>query len=156
MLSKLFPWKNDEELKVYAMLSIHESLMPFLKMSGIRLVIAAAYSYEEALRQNEVHLESTVGIANMHSWKPSLAMTQIPFQQIVPLYKVVEMVDKIAKTYVPQLARPEGEMQADKIESYCRFAFEKAGASAYERGILTGILKRFRSNIISPNPPQKI
>lgn len=150
MIEKLFPYKQEEDLKIYAMLSVHNSIAHMISDNTARLWLVGAYTLDEALRENDGYLRSALPTAYFN-WRPAVMINTLPFQHIVPPMKVAEMVQKIKADQTPD-KQELITREAAQLEAYCRYVFEKANATPYEKGILTSILDRFIQNIHTTKP----
>lgn len=150
---ELFPLKNSEGLKVYAILSAHRSISENIGDSNIKLAILGAYTLDEALQSNSSYLQAALG-DQMYMWKPGVMFASLGYENIVPITKMAEMIDKIKENESPR-SDDLSAKRVQEMESYARYVFGQAGASSWEKGILTAVLGRFRAAMLKPVSLQK-
>lgn len=151
MIVRLFPFKQEEDLKVYSVLSARADIAPLITDNSAKMMLVAAYSLDEALRQNDMYLTGMIP-TTVHNWRPGILVTQMAYQQIVPVEKITQMVHRIRDEFVPS---PESKREAnvEEIQNYVKYVCDVAGSSPYEKGIMTGILNRFKSKVMNGAVP---
>lgn len=151
MVNRIFPFKREEELKIYAIISARKDVASLISSSSIKLTIVPEYNLDEAMKVNDVFLKNTLPQTH-ENWRGSVFYTATTYQHLIPVDKIVDMVERIRGDQAPQGSKKDTEIA--QLEAYARYVFDSAKATPYEKGILTGILKRFRSNITNSSSKQ--
>ena len=147
LVTRIFPFTNNVDLKIYAILSTHNSIAYTLNDSNARLMVVGAYTLDEALANSQSFLDVSFP-GTSQNWKNGVMTTSFPYQHVVPMDKIIAMVDNIKEDIKPK--QSDEEVMAGRIEAmeaYCRYVFDKGNATPYEKGILTSVLNRFRNNV---------
>jgi hypothetical protein len=145
-VQRIFPLKSENDLKVFGVLSVHNSISSFINDSSCVLTLIGAYSMDEALAINTLFLQQKLS-DQVKMYKSGVMITSINYAHMVPVSKLMNMIDVIKRDLKKEIPDPLSK-GINEMESYTRFVFEKALASPYEKGILTAVLARFRENIM--------
>lgn len=140
MLKRVFPYSRTEGLKIYALLSIKTSLMPLVTHETAEVMIFGAYSLDDAVREN-TQLMVEKHPKDYGEWMSPRLIASQPFEQAVPIAEIGGMVESIKRDMEPDPASIL-TLETDKLINCARYLFDKANATSYEKGILTGIINR--------------
>lgn len=121
-VEKLFPLKNEEDLKIYAILSVHHAIAHLITDDKATLVIVGAYSLDTALQANSAYLASKLGLS-LSEWRFGLLTASLDYVAAVPVIKMASFIEKIEKQ---QAAREKFDPVAkaiQELESYMARTF---------------------------------
>lgn len=151
LVDDIFPLKNEEGLKIYAILSARKDIAAHVDEETTKLVILGAYTLDQALQSNQAYLTTISGAQDI---KPGIMVASLPYPNLVPPLKMAEMIEKIQKKegWSGPAIDPTAK-NVDDLSAYARYVFDKAAASPYEKGILTNILGRFRRSLLPVEKP---
>jgi len=150
-VQRLFPLTQQEDLKVYGILSVHTSIASFINEHTCQLIVLGAYTLDQALNMNKIILQERLK-DKVPQYAHAVLISSIGYQHAVPVLKMAEMIEFIEEENRPldPTTIEKKAKSVQEMESYARYIFDHANASAYEKGILTTILGRFRSKMLVP------
>lgn len=149
VVQKLWPFSRQEDLRVYAIFSGHFDLIRNMSADNNALTVFTAYTNEEAVRIHKEMIMHNSGLTNTDNWRWGASMMSVPFQQLVPMDKVSEMMETIKLKHLEIPSKPTQTAKAvEDLEAYTRYVFDQAGASDIEKRALERVLVRFRTKTI--------
>ena len=151
---KFFPTTKQEDLKIYGIVSAHGSVANFINEDTCKLVVLGAYNLDEALLANQLFLQNELKDAFRY-WKPAVLTSSISYVYAVPVGEMGKMIDRIEDYHNPKVPEDKLAKSVQELEAGAQYIFGKAEATAYEKGILTGVLGRFRNNVMTIKENEK-